>query len=199
MLVILLAGIILGSIITTIVFKMSSEDIQTYGILNDKTFDYMVTMNWSSGVDSEYKPLEIELDEDVQEFIYNLSYAYNIDYSFVMGLIQAESNFKSNVISSTNDYGLMQINIKNHEWLTQKFGFTDYLDPYQNTTAGIYILSKLFEKYKDPAKVLMAYNLGETGAKRLLENGVYETNYTNKVIQNITTINEELERVTEND
>ena len=34
----------------------------------------------------------------------------------------------------------------------------------------------------------MAYNMGETGAKRLWDNGIYETNYTNKVIKNIMEI-----------
>ncbi len=199
----LLIGIIIGLVFTNIWFKASSketeQEVQVYGKLEDKTFNYIATLDWSSGSDSEYIPLQIGLDEDVQHFIYDLAYACNIDYSFVMGLIQTESNFKSDAISPTNDYGLMQINIKNHEWLTEKFGFNDYLDPYQNTSAGIYILTKLFEKYEDPTKVLMAYNLGESGAKRLWENGIYETSYTNEVIQNITTINEEIERVKEND
>lgn len=199
----LLIGIIIGLVFTNIWFKASSketeQEVQAYGKLEDKTFNYIATLDWSSGSDSEYIPLQIELDEDVQHFIYDLSYACNIDYSFVMGLIQTESNFKSDAISPTNDYGLMQINIKNHEWLTEKFGFNDYLDPYQNTSAGIYVLTKLFEKYEDPTKVLMAYNLGESGAKRLWENGIYETSCTNEVIQNITTINEEIERVKEND
>lgn len=46
----------------------------------------------------------------------------------------------------------------------------------------------LFEKYEDPEKVLMAYNMGETGAKRLWDKGIYETDYTNKVIKNIMKI-----------
>ena len=102
-----------------------------------------------------------------------------------MGLIQTESTFNSDIVSSTNDYGLMQINTVNHGWLQEKLGIKDFLDPYQNTRSGIYILRNLFEKYEDPAKVLMAYNLGETGAKKLWDKGIYETDYTRKVFNNI--------------
>lgn len=199
----LLSGIIIGLVFTNIWFKANSketeQEVQAYGKLEDKTFNYIATLDWSSGSDSEYIPLQIELDEDVQHFIYDLSYACNIDYSFVMGLIQTESNFKSDAISPTNDYGLMQINIKNHEWLTEKFGFTNYLDPYQNTSAGIYVLRKLFEKYEDPSKVLMAYNMGETGAKKLWDKGIFETGYSVSVLENAAAFTAEIERMNEND
>ena len=89
----------------------------------------------------------------------------------------------------------MQINTINHEWMTEKFGFNDYLDPYQNTRAGIYILRKLFEKYEDPAKVLMAYNMGETGAKKLWNKGIFETDYTNEVLKNAAAFTAEIERM----
>lgn len=45
----------------------------------------------------------------------------------------------------------------------------------------MFILRKLFEKYEAPEKVLMAYNLGESGAKALWDKGVFETNYSKSV------------------
>ena len=164
------------------------SEVEPYGTIDGKTFDWGLAENWTSGAELGFIPLEVELDEELQEFIYCLSYGYNIDYAFVMGLIEAESNYQVDVVSSTNDYGLMQINTVNHEWLNEKLGVTDFLDPYQNTRSGIYILRNLFEKYKDPEKVLMAYNMGENGAKRLWDKGIYETDYTNKVIKNIMKI-----------
>lgn len=164
------------------------SEVEPYGTIDGKTFDWGLAENWTSGAELGFIPLEVELDEELQEFIYCLSYGYNIDYVFVMGLIEAESNYQVDVVSSTNDYGLMQINTVNHEWLNEKLGVTDFLDPYQNTRSGIYILRNLFEKYKDPEKVLMAYNMGENGAKRLWDKGIYETDYTNKVIKNIMKI-----------
>lgn len=164
------------------------SEVEPYGTIDGKTFNWGLAENWTSGAELGFIPLEVELDEELQEFIYCLSYGYNIDYAFVMGLIETESTYQVNAVSSTNDYGLMQINTVNHEWLKEKLGVTDFLDPYQNTRSGIYILRNLFEKYEDPEKVLMAYNMGETGAKRLWDKGIYETDYTNKVIKNIMKI-----------
>lgn len=164
------------------------SEVEPYGTIDGKTFNWGLAENWTSGAELGFIPLEVELDEELQEFIYCLSYGYNIDYAFVMGLIETESTYQVNAVSSTNDYGLMQINTVNHEWLKEKLGVTDFLDPYQNTRSGIYILRNLFEKYEDPEKVLMAYNMGETGAKRLWDKGIYETDYTNKVIKNIMEI-----------
>lgn len=205
----LVIGIIIGSVSTTIVFKVQSknteqiesaqDDLKRYGTFDGKVFDSEMSMDWSSGAEIGFVPLDVSMDEDLQEFVYCLSYGYNIDFPFIMGLIQKESNFKSDVVSKTDDYGLMQINTINHEWLSEKFGFTDYLDPYQNTRAGLYILRKLFEKYEDPSKVLMAYNLGETGAKNLWDKGIFETDYSVSVLENAAAFTAEIERMNEND
>lgn len=138
-----------------------------------------VLMDWGG----DFIPLDVPMDEDMQEFVYLMSNAYDVDFSFVMALIEHESAFTANVISETSDHGLMQVNSINHTWLTENLGITDFLDPYQNVKSGIFILSKLFDKYEEPAKVLMAYNMGEKGAKRAWENGIFETNYSNSIIE----------------
>ena len=48
----------------------------------------------------------------------------------------------------------------------------------------MYILADLFKKYKNPHAVLMAYNLGETGAKRLWEQNIYSTKYSKAILKN---------------
>ena len=90
-----------------------------------------------------------------------------MDFTFVMAIIQQESGYQPDAVSNTDDYGLMQINKVNHGYITDEIGVTNYLDPYENVRAGMFILRKLFEKYETPEKVLMAYNLGESGAKAL--------------------------------
>lgn len=155
----------------------------TYGTIDGKVFTKEVSMEWTSGSEHDFVPLDVSLDEETQEFIYYLSNAYNIDFPFVMALIKTESSFNPSTISSTNDYGLMQINKINHERLKKIVGVTDYLDPHQNVRAGMFMLRKLFEKYEDPTKVLMAYNMGETGASSLWKQGVYETVYSKKIMK----------------
>lgn len=127
--------------------------------------------------------IPVTFGEDLQEFTYYLSAAYDIDYTLVLAIISKESAFMPDGISSTNDYGLMQINACNHEWLTEELGITDFTDPYENIKAGLFILRGLFEKYDSTSKVLMAYNMGENGASKLWEQGIFESNYSKDVLK----------------
>lgn len=126
----------------------------------------------------EWQPwADVPLNDDVQGYLHTLCEDNNLAYSFIIALIKVESNFNSDSVSGTDDYGLLQINACNH-----KEGF-DYLDPYDNITMGIEMLSDLAKKYDDVESVLMAYNLGEAGAKNLWKQGVYSTEYTQKVLE----------------
>lgn len=177
-------GLLIGCLIIWGITSLSSKAAEpAYGTIDRKEFNGEISMDWGSAAELGFVPLDVPMDEDMQEFIYCLSYGYNIEFPFVMALIEHESSFREDVVSKSNDYGLMQINKINHEQLTEKFGVTDFLDPYQNTRSGIFILRNLFEKYEDPAKVLMAYNMGETGARRLWEKGIYETDYSNSIMK----------------
>lgn len=165
------------------VFHSSKPKTETliYGRVADgKIFDGDMSVSYESE-DTLFVPLDVPLDSDVQEFIYYLSKGYNMDFTFVMAIIQQESGYQPDAVSNTDDYGLMQINKVNHGYITDEIGVTNYLDPYENVRAGMFILRKLFEKYETPEKVLMAYNLGESGAKALWDKGVFETNYSKSV------------------
>jgi hypothetical protein len=167
------------------VFHSSNPKTETetliYGRSADgKIFDGDMSVSYESE-DTLFVPLGVPLDSDVQEFIYYLSKGYNMDFTFVMAIIQQESGYQLDAVSNTDDYGLMQINKVNHGYITDEIGVTNYLDPYENVRAGMFILRKLFEKYETPEKVLMAYNLGESGAKALWDKGVFETNYSKSV------------------
>lgn len=169
------------------------QEILIYGQYDGRIFEGEMSLDWGSG-DLNFIPLNVPLNEDLQEFIFYLSAGYNIDFTLVMALIQTESEFRADVISKSNDYGLMQINTCNHDYLKETLGISDFLDPYSNIRGGMFILRKLFEKYETPEKVLMAYNMGETGASKLWEQGIYETNYSKAVLKNQQQFNEELER-----
>lgn len=165
------------------VFHSSKPKTETliYGRSADgKIFDGDMSVSYESE-DTLFVPLGVPLDSDVQEFIYYLSKGYNMDFTFVMAIIQQESGYQPDAVSNTDDYGLMQINKVNHGYITDEIGVTNYLDPYENVRAGMFILRKLFEKYETPEKVLMAYNLGESGAKALWDKGIFETNYSKSV------------------
>lgn len=128
--------------------------------------------------------IDVPLDAALQEHIYNRCIEYDIaeHYELVYAVIRTESNYTPDIVSRTNDYGLMQINKCNHEWLGSKLGIVDFLDPYQNVDAGIYLLQYLIHKYESPEMALMCYNLGEGGAAKRWHDGIYSTTYTDKVL-----------------
>lgn len=177
----LLGGIIGGAIVGTVNAISANQTTSTpYGTRDGKALRGEPPYEYLS--DSDFVPIDCGLSEDLQEYTYYLCEAYYIDFEFVMALMYTESSFNADIVSGTNDYGLMQINKCNHAELTDKLGITDFTEPYQNIRAGVYILRRLFEKYDDTAKVCMAYNMGEYGASVLWEQGIYETAYSNKVL-----------------
>lgn len=176
----------------------TQKEILIFGKSDGKIFEGEMPVEWACG-DLKFVPLDVPMNEDLQEFTFYLSAAYEMDFTFVLALIQHESNFRADVVSATNDYGLMQINKINHPYLQEQLGITNFLDPYDNIRAGMFVLRKLFEKYETPEKVLMAYNMGETGASRLWEQGIFEINYSKSVLQIQQELNAELERSSNND
>lgn len=182
----ILIGGIIGSIVTGIIVHNTNnnESYRPFGEVDNRIFTSEISIDWAGGEELGFKPLDVPLKKDTQEFIYCLSYGYNIDFSLVMALIETESGFNVDAVSRTNDYGLMQINQSNHEWLKERLGITDFLDAKQNIRAGVFVLRKLIEQNGgDVNKVLMTYNLGQSGAEKLWKQGIHSTAYSEKIIK----------------
>lgn len=128
---------------------------------------------------------DIPLSQELQLYTYTKCEDLGIGnyYELVLAMMWQESDFKPDTISKTKDYGLMQINICNHEWLSEELGITDFLDPYQSIDAGTHIIASLLLKYQDPHKALMAYNYGEAGAKKNWEQGYYTSSYSRAIAE----------------
>ena len=152
------------------------QQVNHYGAYDGRVFTSEISMDWS-GDEYDFIPLDCKLDKA----------------TLVMALMQKESSFRSDIISPTEDYGLMQINKMNHEWLTDTIGVTDYLDKEQNIRAGVFVLRKLFEEYTDPNLVLMAYNMGADGAETLWNKGIYTTPYVDDILTYQAEFNKQIE------
>lgn len=124
---------------------------------------------------------DIPLGDDLQEFTFRLCQKEGIDYELTLALMDQESSYRTQIISRTNDYGLMQINTVNHKRLREELGISDFLNPEENIQAGTSMLGDLFRKYEDPHKVLMAYNHGEGGARKHWNQGTYTSRYSRSV------------------
>lgn len=201
-LAVLLIGAIIGSVIAGISTKNKQttsekneyimQQVNHYGAYDGRVFTSEISMDWS-GDEYDFIPLDCKLDKATQQFTFYLCKGYDIDWTLVMALMQKESSFRSDIISPTEDYGLMQINKMNHEWLTDTIGVTDYLDKEQNIRAGVFVLRKLFEEYTDPNLVLMAYNMGADSAETLWNKGIYTTPYVDDILTYQAEFNKQIE------
>lgn len=130
---------------------------------------------------------DIPLSPELQEYTYNRCQELGlvspgVDYQTVLALMSKESSYTADVVSGTGDYGIMQINAVNHEWLREELGITDFLDAKQSIDAGTEMLARFSKKYADPNKVLMAYNMGEGGAAKLWTQGVTSSEYSRDIM-----------------
>lgn len=132
--------------------------------------------------EQQAKIYDIPLSEELQKYTFNLCEENELDYELVLAIMDQESDYQEEIISSTNDYGIMQINKVNHSWLEDKLNINDFLDVKQNILAGIYIIKDLATRYDDEHKILMAYNMGEYGAQKKWEQGITSSSYSRQVV-----------------
>lgn len=157
---------ILLAAVLTIPFIPPPEEPETYATEQTDVIE-----------EQDFEPWDIPLSDNLQQHIHSLCEKYDVSYAMVIAMIDVESGFNSKAVSSTNDYGLMQINSINHK------DNMDYLNPYDNVEHGIKALHRLAKKYNEADLVLMCWNCGETGAKKLWKQGIYSTEYSEKVIE----------------
>ena len=121
------------------------------------------------------------LSPELQKIMQEKCEEYGVPYALALALADQESRFDPDAVSGTNDHGLMQINTINFEWLRERG--IDPLTYEGNIEAGVLILSKAINRYGDYGLALMAYNCGDTGAKRLWDAGTYSTKYSREVLE----------------
>lgn len=126
---------------------------------------------------------DIPLSHALQDVADRACEEYGILPDVLYAVMEVESGYQVDA-QNGSCYGLMQIHTINMEYLSSNIGTTDLTDPEQNIQAGAFILGGYLEKYS-LTDSLMAYNLGEGGAKRLWKQGIHETGYTRKVLESI--------------
>lgn len=114
----------------------------------------------------------VPLSEELQLHIFAECEKHNIAPTIIIAMIERESDFKADTIGDKgNSLGLMQIQPKWHQTRMDRLGCTDLLDPFQNVTVGIDIVSELKDINPDIEWVLLAYNGGQAYANRQIESG----------------------------
>jgi soluble lytic murein transglycosylase-like protein len=132
------------------------------------------------------------------EHILDLAHHYRFDPAFILSMIQVESGFRTQIISSAGAVGLMQLmpatagvvfrdlvlpltdvqlaslkHVRNPLWIVpQKI----LMDPFTNLTLGVAYLAFLREHYRglNPYYLISAYNMGPAKLDELLSKKTFK-------------------------
>lgn len=111
-------------------------------------------------------------------YIYDICKNYEYDFVpdlpiLIEAMMETESNFQPNVVSSANCVGLMQISVRWQSDRAAKLGVTDLFDPYGNILIGIDLLKDLYFNYahEDIQLAIMMYNMDFSLARKIRANG----------------------------
>ncbi len=109
----------------------------------------------------------IPLSYTVQEALYQACCIHGVPYGLALGVIETESDFHTDVVSSSGAYGLMQI--------MDRWYHSRWMTPEENVQKGVEILGYHYSRYGNWPAALTAYNAGhDTGGR----------SYANRVLQN---------------
>ncbi len=130
-------------------------------------------------------------DEDLQEVartMYDASRRYEVDYRLVLAVMDAESNFRHDVVSDAGAIGIMQVKPVVAREFSDEVGIPYRRNvlrcPHANVRFGVYYLSWLSRYYDNEYAVLYAYNVGFTRARQSMQrNSEPKTGYTRKVME----------------
>ena len=102
---------------------------------------------------------------------------YNVDKALLYALIETESGFDENAVSSVGARGLMQIMPETFLWLCEKEGeaYTeeDLFTPEVNIKYGTMYYGMMLKKFGDIETAVAAYHAGTTNVKKWLSDENY--------------------------
>ena len=176
----------------TVTVECSSEYVSIPAVIDDYT-----TALYESGFRYYEIPKEYtkgDFPEIVQSYLWSQCKERGLDYYIVVALIERESGYNPNITGDSGDSkGYMQIQEKWHKWRMDAEGVTDLYSPYGNIKVGLHLLSDLYIKYGDWSKVLMCYNMGQSGAKRYWDKGIYSSAYSRGILERAQEIKQVLQ------
>ena len=98
---------------------------------------------------------DVPMSDELQRYVREQAERQGVPFEIALAVIERESSYKPDAVSDTGDFG----------------------------EAGIYILGQAFQKYDDPDKALMAYNMGDSGMKAAWSKGQHSSKYSRAVLE----------------
>ena len=130
----------------------SSKDMELKQVYEDFIKNYLLNNNNnSSGSPAEY-----------EQYIQEACKLYGVDPALVKAVIECESSFNPNAVSSAGAVGLMQLMPATAKGL----GVNNSYDPRQNIHGGVKYLADLIKNFKGDLRLaLSGYNMGGNAVK----------------------------------
>ena len=132
----------------------------------------------STPVDGGFISYNIALAPEYQQYAYNLCTRYGRDYSLFIAIMFVESRFQPSANNGGMYIGLCQVAITHMPSLGPTLGISNLYDPYDNMTAGAYLLSYYISHNGSVEGGLRSYggggsyiNLVLSTRERLIANG----------------------------
>ena len=180
-----IAGVAIGC--TAVVHGFYSEPTDSY---NYKKCPTEIFTEYE--VPSEYRAEGGKLDARTQRRVWYACQMYNVSYPMILAMIEAETGYKNNVISSAGAVGYMQVIPDWHKNRMERL-HADVNDPVDNIIIGVDYIAELQKHCSNEHYLLMAYNMGLGEATRLWEKGIYTTEYSEYIVKREKEIRETLE------
>lgn len=121
--------------------------------------------------------LKILYPVDYAEFVEVYSKENMLSDSFVFAVIECESGFDKNAVSSVGAKGLMQIMPETFFWLQSKTGESlseeELFDPETSIKYGTYLYSILLKEFKNEETAVAAYHAGMGNVRKWLKDEKY--------------------------
>ena len=144
---------------------------------------------------SKYRFYDIPLTYEQQKFVADISEEFGLSFELIISMMKIESNYQTDLISETNDFGIMQLNSKNHEFFAKLSGLETYdvMDFYDNVTMAINYLAYLRDNLIKQGitnqedliiYLLNSYNMGEMGFKKYIKRtGLLTRVYDQRILE----------------
>lgn len=126
---------------------------------------------------------EIPPTIEEQMELFNAADAFDIWYPLAVAMVDVETSFQNVAGDGGASIGYLQVNGTLHTALMEQVGATDLWVPRDNFRTGLAYLAQQLERTDTVHKALMAYNMGPSGAAAVWERGIYESEYSQKVME----------------
>lgn len=147
------------------------------------------TVCFAADIPKDLITLHNDWGQEYKDYVFEKALENGVDPYIVFGIIYNESRYQTGVTNlnsnGSTDYGLMQINEVNFEYLHNSLAIEsmdDLLDPYTNIDCGIELLRYHNDLAGDPKIGLIGYQSGAGAMKRLVNRGIYETDVQQRVL-----------------